>query len=130
MAIVLDSTNKPTTFKFHWFFGEVWKFHEKTRQIAMLRGYQWLIGNQFHWSLSRTFQMIHFNQDKVHQYFHYSFFIFNQVILTKNTFSAITWAIFDSKYKVWVLAQKLPTSDLLSTLITRSKNNKVKIFVS
>ena len=21
--IVLDSTNKPTTFKFHWFFGEV-----------------------------------------------------------------------------------------------------------
>ena len=23
LSIVLDSTNKPTTFKFHWFFGEV-----------------------------------------------------------------------------------------------------------
>ena len=42
-SIVLDSTNKPTTFKFHWFFGEVWEFHEKTRQIAMLRGYQWVL---------------------------------------------------------------------------------------
>ena len=42
-CIVLDSTNKTAIIKFRWFFGEVWEFHEKIRQIERLRGYQWVL---------------------------------------------------------------------------------------
>ena len=36
--IVLDSTNKTASIKFPLVIWGVLKFHEKTRQIAMLRG--------------------------------------------------------------------------------------------